>query len=141
VPSPPSWRFDRAIRCGNDNGASVYDGRGIFLYEEVDTFTDELFDQGSPFGYEYIFRRSRDKPKDSTSGSSYRFFFGGTTSGKAVTERSAMQMTAVYSCVRILSEAIAGLPIHLYRYGEAAARKKRPTIRSTSYCMMSQTRK
>jgi phage portal protein BeeE len=54
--------------------------------------------------------RSRDKPKDSTTGSSYRFFFGGTTSGKAVTERSAMQMTAVYSCVRILSEAIAGLP-------------------------------
>lgn len=23
--------------------------------------------------------RSRDKPKDATSGSSYRFFFGGTT--------------------------------------------------------------
>jgi hypothetical protein len=38
--------------------------------------------------------RSRDKPKDATTGSSYRFFFGGTTSGKAVTERSAMQMTA-----------------------------------------------
>ena len=49
--------------------------------------------------------RSRDKPTNSTTGSSYRFFFGGTTSGKAVTERSAMQMTAVYSCVRILSEA------------------------------------
>lgn len=59
--------------------------------------------------------RSRDKPTDSTTGSTYRFLFGGTTSGKAVTERSAMQMTAVYSCVRILSEAIAGLPIHLYR--------------------------
>ena len=61
--------------------------------------------------------KSRDKPKDSTSGSAYRFLFGGTTSGKAVTERSAMQMTAVYSCVRILSEAIAGLPLHLYEYG------------------------
>ena len=34
--------------------------------------------------------KSRDKPKDSTSGSAYRFLFGGTTSGKAVTERSAM---------------------------------------------------
>lgn len=68
--------------------------------------------------------RSRDKPTDSTSGSSYRFFFGGTTSGKAVTERSAMQMTAVYSCVRILSEAIAGLPIHLYRYGENGSKEK-----------------
>ena len=68
--------------------------------------------------------RSRDKPTNSTTGSSYRFFFGGTTSGKAVTERSAMQMTAVYSCVRILSEAIAGLPIHLYRYGEGGSKEK-----------------
>jgi HK97 family phage portal protein len=59
-------------------------------------------------------QRAGQAPRDSTTGSSYRFFFGGTTSGKAVTERSAMQMTAVYSCVRILSEAIAGLPLHLY---------------------------
>ena len=51
--------------------------------------------------------KSRDKPQNRTSGSNYAFFFGGTTSGKAVTERSAMQMTAVYSCVRILSEAVA----------------------------------
>jgi HK97 family phage portal protein len=54
----------------------------------------------------------------------YRFFFGGTTSGKAVTERSAMQMTAVYSCVRILSEAVAGLPLHLYRYTEEGSKEK-----------------
>lgn len=38
--------------------------------------------------------KSRDKPQDRTAGSNYAFFFGGTTSGKAVTERSAMQMTA-----------------------------------------------
>jgi HK97 family phage portal protein len=30
-----------------------------------------------------------------------------------------MQMTAVYACVRILAEAIASLPLHLYQYGEA----------------------
>ena len=68
--------------------------------------------------------RSRDKPPDSTTGSTYRFLFGGTTSGKAVTERSAMQMTAVYSCVRILSEAIAGLPIHLYRSDDDGSKEK-----------------
>jgi HK97 family phage portal protein len=68
--------------------------------------------------------KSRDKPKDSTAGSSYRFFFGGTTSGKSVTERSAMQITAVYSCVRILSEAIAGLPLHLYRYTANGSKEK-----------------
>ena len=67
---------------------------------------------------------SRDKPINATSGSSYRFFLGGSTSGKAVTERSAMQMTAVYSCVRILAEAIAGLPLHLYTYKDDGGKEK-----------------
>ena len=66
--------------------------------------------------------KSRDKPQNRTSGSNYAFFFGGTTSGKAVTERSAMQMTAVYSCVRILSEAVAGLPLHLYKYTDSGGK-------------------
>ena len=68
--------------------------------------------------------KSRDKPENRTAGSSYTFFMGGTTSGKTVTERSAMQMTAVYSCVRILSEAVAGLPLHLYRYKEDGGKEK-----------------
>jgi HK97 family phage portal protein len=68
--------------------------------------------------------RSRDKPTNATSGSSYRFFMGGSTSGKNVTERSAMQMTAVYSCVRILAEAVAGLPLHLYRYTDKGGKEK-----------------
>ena len=67
---------------------------------------------------------SRDKPTNATSGSSYRFFLGGSTSGKTVTERSAMQITAVYSCVRILAEAIAGLPLHLYTYKEDGGKEK-----------------
>ena len=33
-------------------------------------------------------------------------------------------MTAVYSCVRILSEAIASLPLHLYRYTECGGKEK-----------------
>ena len=60
--------------------------------------------------------KSRDKPTDSTAGARYSFYLGNTTSGKAVTERSAMQMTAVYSCVRILAETLAALPLQLYRY-------------------------
>ena len=32
-------------------------------------------------------------------------------------------MTAVYSCVRILSEAVASLPLHLYRYTETGTEK------------------
>lgn len=66
--------------------------------------------------------KSRDKPQNRTTGSNYAFFMGGTTSGKAVTERSAMQMTAVYSCVRILSEAVAGLPLHLYKYMDSGGK-------------------
>ena len=46
--------------------------------------------------------RSRAGPTNRTSGSAYSFFLGTATSGKRVNERSAMQMTAVYSCVRIL---------------------------------------
>ena len=33
-------------------------------------------------------------------------------------------MTAVYACVRILSEAIAGLPLHLYRYKDDGGKEK-----------------
>ena len=68
--------------------------------------------------------RSRDKPQNRTTGSAYSFFFGGSSAGKRVNERSAMQMTAVYSCVRILAEAVAGLPLHLYRYKEDGGKEK-----------------
>ena len=50
--------------------------------------------------------KARDKPKDAISGSRYSFFFGGTTAGKQVNEHTALQMTAVYSCVRILEETV-----------------------------------
>ena len=54
--------------------------------------------------------RSRDKPvTDRTAGSSYSFYLGNSAAGKYVNERSAMQMTAVYSCVRILSEAVQNM--------------------------------
>ena len=68
--------------------------------------------------------KSRDKPRNSTPGQSFVFRYGGSTAGKNVSETSAMQMTAVYACVRILSEAVAGLPLHLYRYGERGTKKK-----------------
>jgi len=68
--------------------------------------------------------RSRDKPSNRTAGSTYTFYMGGSSSGKTVTERSAMQMTAVYSCVRILAEAVAGLPLHLYRYTKDGGKEK-----------------
>lgn len=68
--------------------------------------------------------RSRAGPTNRTSGSAYSFFLGTATSGKRVNERSAMQMTAVYSCVRILSEAVASLPVHIYKYNDSGGKEK-----------------
>ncbi len=67
---------------------------------------------------------SRDKPQNILPGSQYSFFFGSTTSGKPVDENTAMQMTAVYSCIRILSEAVASLPLGLYRYNDTGGKER-----------------
>jgi HK97 family phage portal protein len=67
---------------------------------------------------------SRDKPKNQLGG--WRFLFGGTTAGKTVNEHTAMQTTAVYACVRILAEAIAGLPLHVYRYRHDGSKERVP---------------
>ncbi|HBL84702.1 MAG: phage portal protein [Clostridiales bacterium GWF2_38_85] len=66
----------------------------------------------------------RDKPKNALNGCRYSFLFGSTNSGKPVNEHTAMQMTAVYSCVRILSETLAGLPLHVYKYNDSGGKEK-----------------
>ncbi len=69
--------------------------------------------------------KSRAEPKNSLFGSTYSFFFGSTNSGKTVNERTAMQTTAVYACVRILAETIASLPLHTYMNTETGKEKAR----------------
>lgn len=71
------------------------------------------------------FFKSRAEPKNSLLGSTYSFFFGSTSSGKTVNERTAMQTTAVYACVRILAETIASLPLHTYMNTESGKEKAR----------------
>ena len=68
-------------------------------------------------------RRARDKPRNDLGGGVF-YPMGGTLSGQAVNERTAMTVTAVYACVRILAEAIAGLPIHMYRYQDGGGRER-----------------
>jgi len=75
---------------------------------------------GTLFGF-----HSRDKPKNSL-GSAFSFLFGGTTSGKTVNEHTALQITAVYACVRILAETIAGLPLHVYQYRPDLSKERYP---------------
>lgn len=60
--------------------------------------------------------RSRAGPPKNIWSSVASFFFGSTPSGKVVNEKTAMQTTAVYACVRILAETIASLPLHTYRH-------------------------
>lgn len=74
--------------------------------------------------FQSIFK-ARDKPQN-LIGSTLSFLFGSTTSGKVVNEQTAMQTTAVYACVRILSEAVAGLPLHIYRYRADGGKERIP---------------
>jgi HK97 family phage portal protein len=59
--------------------------------------------------------KPRARPKNTFWQNAYTFFFGPTPSGKTVNERTAMTTSAVYACVRVLSETIASLPLHVYR--------------------------
>ncbi|MBD3948452.1 phage portal protein [Tuanshanicoccus lijuaniae] len=67
--------------------------------------------------------RSRDKLENKLSNNSYSFFIGQSSSGKRVNERTAMTMSAVYSCVRILSETLASLPLHVYERTDVGSKK------------------
>ena len=69
-------------------------------------------------------RLFKPKVEDYSISSRYRFLMGPTVAGKNVNERSAMQLTAVYACVRILAEGVAGLPLHLYKCGKNGSREK-----------------
>lgn len=62
------------------------------------------------------FFHTRASPKDSFWSSAYSFFFGLSSSGQTVNERTALQTAIVYACVRVLSETIASLPLHTYKY-------------------------
>jgi len=68
---------------------------------------------------------ARDKPENIASDNiGYVVYpFGSTTSGQTVTPYNAMQLTAVYACVRVLAENVASLPLSLYRHTEAGKEK------------------
>ena len=57
--------------------------------------------------------RARDKPRDSISAAPV-FYFGTSGSGKSVTAQTAIQLSTVYACVRVISETVASLPLGVY---------------------------
>ena len=68
-----------------------------------------------------LFKRIRDKPEkrnrltDYIKGIDEDGYYGG--SGFAVDEQKAMQTSAVFACVKVLSETVASLPLFLYKSG------------------------
>ena len=69
-----------------------------------------------------ILFRARDKPKDAVSGAP-SFYFGTSGSGKSVTAQSAIQLSTVYACVRVISETIASLPLGVFEATDTGNRK------------------
>ncbi len=61
-------------------------------------------------------RGSIENPSTPLSGSVLAAYWGGapTTAGPVVSESSALTLTAVYACVRILAGALAMLPLRVY---------------------------
>ena len=59
--------------------------------------------------------KSRDKPQNSYYYSGAPFLFGRSISGKTVNETTALQISAVFACCKILAESVACLPLHVYQ--------------------------
>ena len=66
--------------------------------------------------------RARDKPQDSVSAAP-TFYFGTSGSGKAVNATTAIQLSTVYACVRVISETVASLPLGVYEATDEGNRK------------------
>ena len=66
--------------------------------------------------------RARDKPKDSVSAAP-TFFFGMSGSGKPVNAQTAIQLSTVYACVRVISETVASLPLGVFEMTDDGSRK------------------
>ena len=67
--------------------------------------------------------RARDKPNRQASpqnavSAAPTFYFGSSLSGKSVTARSAIQLSTVYACVRVISETVASLPLNVFEVTE-----------------------
>lgn len=82
-----------------------------------------------------LFGRSRDKPKEKREVDpklndfirGVDVDYNGVASGVAVDELRAMQTSAVYACVRVLSETVASLPLFLFR------KEKRGSAKATEH--------
>ena len=66
--------------------------------------------------------RARDKPQDAVSAAT-TFSFGMAGSGKSVNARTAIQVSAVYACVRVIAETVASLPFSVFEQDKTGSQK------------------
>ena len=66
--------------------------------------------------------RARDKPTDAVSAAT-TFSFGSSVSGKSVNARSAIQVSTVYACVRVIAETVASLPFAVFEVDKSGSQK------------------
>ncbi|MBR6712249.1 MAG: phage portal protein [Selenomonadaceae bacterium] len=59
--------------------------------------------------------KSRDEPQNRYNFSGFPFLFGRSISGKTVNETTALRISAVFACCKILAESVACLPLHVYQ--------------------------
>ena len=66
--------------------------------------------------------KARDKPTNAVS-TAPTVLFGPSGAGKSVSVQSAIQVSAVYACVRVIAETIASLPLHVYKTTDKGSTK------------------
>ena len=66
--------------------------------------------------------RARDKPRDAVSAAT-TFSFGTSGSGKPVNAKTAIQVSAVYACVRVIAETVANLPFAVFEQDKSGSQK------------------
>ena len=69
---------------------------------------------------------ARDKPDRRATdmvSAAPTFYFGSSGAGKSVTARSAIQVSTVYACVRVIAESVASLPLHIFENTDSGSTK------------------
>ena len=61
---------------------------------------------------------ARDKPRNAVVSNVPFFHYGRAASGKYINPRTAMTVSAVYACVRVIAETMASLPLNVYERTE-----------------------
>lgn len=68
----------------------------------------------------------RGSPRDMGGGTWHTL--GQTSSGKRVTPETAMRTSTVFACVRVISETLATLPVHVYEKNAVTGKSRRAVV-------------